>query len=149
MVTINLRDFYKESYKRDYFVDVPEEVAAVLKIHRKEDWTLEKRTNRKRMFLSLDCNDGVEYHVRCLPVAAEKVYFQSQEKLESHESQEFLKNVRDAFACLSEKQAKRIYAHAFLGIEMQEIAKMEGVAKSSVSESIKRGRKRMKKAHIC
>ena len=61
MVTINLRDFYKDAYKKDCFIEVPEEVAALLKVHRKEDWKDEKR-NGKGMILSLDCDDGVEYH---------------------------------------------------------------------------------------
>ena len=46
---------------------------------------------------------------------------------------------------LPEKQAKRIYARFFLGLTINEIAKIEGVSKSRVSESIRTGLKKLKK----
>ncbi len=44
-----------------------------------------------------------------------------------------------AIASLPDKQAKRIYAHFFLGMSKTAIARAEGVSKVSVSESIERG----------
>ena len=40
---------------------------------------------------------------------------------------------------LPEKQAKRIYARFFLGLTINEIAQIEGVSKSRISESIRTG----------
>lgn len=44
-----------------------------------------------------------------------------------------------AIAELPEKQAKRIYAHFYLGMSMTEIARAEGVTKARISQSIKYG----------
>ena len=46
---------------------------------------------------------------------------------------------------LPEKQAKRIYAKYFLGLTINEIAQIEGVSKSRVSESIRTGLEKLKK----
>ena len=50
-----------------------------------------------------------------------------------------------AIMSLPEKQAKRIYARFFLGMTINEIAQIEGVSKSRVSESIRTGLKKLKK----
>ena len=42
---------------------------------------------------------------------------------------------------LPEKQAKRIYAHFYLGMSKAAIARQEGVAENAVRESIDRGLK--------
>jgi RNA polymerase sigma-70 factor (ECF subfamily) len=50
-----------------------------------------------------------------------------------------------AIASLPDKQAKRIYAHYFLGISKAEIARAEGIAVSSVKDAIARGLKNIEK----
>lgn len=47
--------------------------------------------------------------------------------------------LHSAIASLPDKQAKRIYAHFFIGMSKTAIARAEGVSKVSVSESIERG----------
>ena len=49
------------------------------------------------------------------------------------------------FPRLSDKQAKRIYAHYFLGLSKTEIAQTEGVGKAAVCESIDRGLQELRK----
>ncbi|WP_330548355.1 sigma factor-like helix-turn-helix DNA-binding protein [Aminipila luticellarii] len=44
-----------------------------------------------------------------------------------------------AIASLPEKQAKRIYAHYFMGMSKTAIAKSEGVSEKAVRIGIKRG----------
>ena len=46
---------------------------------------------------------------------------------------------------LPEKQAKRIYARFFQSMSISDIARIEGVAASSVKESIDRGLKKISK----
>ena len=46
-----------------------------------------------------------------------------------------------AIATLPDKQAKRIYAHFFLGMSKTAIAKAEGVRVNAVCEAIDRGLK--------
>ena len=50
-----------------------------------------------------------------------------------------------AIMSLPEKQAKRIYAKYFLGLTINEIAQIEGVSKSRISESIRTGLEKLKK----
>lgn len=50
-----------------------------------------------------------------------------------------------AVTALSEKQAKRIYAHFYLGMTPVEIAHAEGVDPSCVRRSIRNGLKRLTK----
>lgn len=49
----------------------------------------------------------------------------------------------EAINSLPEKQAKRIYAYFFLGISKAEIARIEGVNKSTVSRSIDQALKKI------
>lgn len=46
-----------------------------------------------------------------------------------------------AIGTLPDKQAKRIYAHYFMGMSKTAIAKAEGVSKATVAESINRALK--------
>jgi len=50
-----------------------------------------------------------------------------------------------AINSLPEKQAKRIYAHFFLGMSKAEIARIEGVNKCQVSRSIEKALKNIEK----
>ncbi len=48
-----------------------------------------------------------------------------------------------AIASLPDKQAKRVYAHYFLGMSKAAIAKAEGVNKSQITRSINKALKSM------
>jgi RNA polymerase sigma-70 factor (ECF subfamily) len=48
-----------------------------------------------------------------------------------------------AIASLPDKQAKRVYAHYFLGMSRAAIAKAEGISKAAVGASIERGLRHM------
>ena len=48
-----------------------------------------------------------------------------------------------AIRVLPKKQAKRLYAHFYLGMSKAEIARQEGVTESAVRESINRGLKHL------
>lgn len=62
---------------------------------------------------------------------------------EIYERKVTMEQLHAAMASLPDKQAKRIYAHYFLGLTVTAIAKSEGVSAASVSESIQRGHRNM------
>ena len=81
---------------------------------------------RYRAQYSLDVGDGIEdATLRQLP--------NPETILENYQQREEL---YAAIMSLPKKQAKRIYARLFLGLTINEIAQIEGVSKSRVSESI-------------
>ena len=56
-----------------------------------------------------------------------------------------MEQLHAALAALPDKQAKRIYAHYFLGLNKAEIARSEKVGKATVCASISRGLKKVEK----
>ena len=134
MKEINLREYYP-FYTNDVIVSVPDEVVEVLEEYRRRDEAYRIRTYRHKAFYSLDMNDGIEREI---------VLFQPSpfEILEQMHLQEV---VYKGLTTLPEKQARRIYAHFFMGMSQTAIAKAEGCDKSSVRDSIHRGLERLKK----
>ena len=127
MITINLRDFYKDHYHRDCFVDVPEKVAKLLAQHKREDEShLRKQNRRKKLVLSLDYGDGIEHQALFLPISAEKMYYQQMKML----------TLNNALTQLPETQARRIYAYYILNVTKAKIAESEGVSERSLCPRI-------------
>ena len=116
MTKINLREQYPDFYKTDYIIEVPDEVAAVMKEHDRLEAAYRRRTYYHKAHYSLDRGDGIEYDALFVSMTP---------------------------AALPDKQAKRIYAYYFLGLTESAIAKSEGVSVASVSESIQRGLRNM------
>lgn len=132
MQRINLRDFYP-FYSADVFVDVSDEVAdALLEAQRVERNYIRRMFWNKAQF-SLDANDGIEHGA----------IFISLTPCEFYERKVTLEQLHAAIASLPDKQAKRIYAHYILGMSEANIAKAEGVTKSSICESIGHGLRNM------
>ena len=134
MKKINLRDYYP-FYTNDTTVEVPDEVAALLREYKLADAAYILRTYRHKAFLSLDYGDDIE---------REAVLFTPtlQEIVERHLEEE---RVYQAISSQPEKQRQRVYAHYILGITLMDIAKMEGVSLHAVHESIRRGLRRLEK----
>ena len=115
MKYINLRELYPDVYKTDTFVEVTEEVLAVIRATDRAEAAYTRRMYRHKAQYSLDCNNGIEKVVMVQPPA------------------------------LPDKQAKRIYAHFYLGMTPKEIAQAEGVDVSRVRDSIRKGLKKLAK----
>ena len=75
---------------------------------------------------SLDRGDGIEHDALFVSVSPCEIY----ERKVTYEQ------LYAAIASLPDKQAKRIYAHYFLGMSKGAIAKAEGVNKSQITRSI-------------
>lgn len=132
---INLRELYPDYYQTDIFIDIPEEVLAVITEETRAEASAKRKTYRYRAQYSLDVGDGIEGATLWQLPSPETI----MENYQQHEE------LYAAIMSLPEKQAKRIYARFFLGLTINEIAKIEGVSKSRISESIRTGLEKLKK----
>jgi RNA polymerase sigma-70 factor (ECF subfamily) len=134
MKKINLRELYP-FYEYDFFLEVSDKLAELLKLLNRKDHAYHEYRRFHRAYYSLDADDGIERDIILLVLSPEEIY---ERKLSRQE-------LYAAVNSLPEKQAKRIYAHFFLGMSKAEIARMEGVNKVSVTLSIDRALKNMEK----
>lgn len=134
MTKINLREFYPW-YISDEFIEVTDEVAEELRANRLYEAAHQRRLTRNKAQYSLDCEDGIEYSA-CLHEPT------PQELLERMERFYHLWNALNA---LPEIQGRRVDACVILGKSYREVARAEGVDKSTVRESVRAGLENMKK----
>ena len=132
MKRINLRDYYS-FYDYDFFIEVTDKLAELLMLFGRKDHADYERCRVYRAYYSLDANDGIERDFTLLVMSPEEIY---EKKLSRQE-------LYAAINSLPEKQAKRIYAHFFLGMSKAEIARFEGVSKMAVVLSIEKALKNM------
>ena len=135
MTKINLREQYPDFYKTDYIIEVPDEVAAVMKEHDRLEAAYRRRTYYHKAHYSLDRGDGIEYDA----------LFVSMTPCELYEHKVTMEQLHAAIAALPDKQAKRIYARYFLELASEAIAKSENISVSAVNSSIQRGLRNMEK----
>lgn len=128
MSKINLRDYYP-FYTSDCVIDVPDEIAAILHDLELREAAYRLRTYRHKAYYSLDRDDGIEHDILFVSLSPCEIY---ERKVTSQQ-------LHAAIASLPDKQAKRIYAHYFLGMSKTAIAKAEGVRESAVRDAIERG----------
>lgn len=134
MKRINLRDYYP-FYQSDFFVEVADEIASSLKCFKLSENAYKLRTYRHKAYYSLDRGDGIEQEIVFISFSPQEIY---ERRVTNHE-------LYTAINSLPEKQAKRVYAHFFLGISKTAIAKADGIRESAVRESIERGLKNIEK----
>ena len=115
MTEINLRDYYPNYYKTDYIIAVPDEVAAIMLEYDRLEAAYRRRTYYHNAHYSLDRGDGIEY----------EALFLSMSPCEIYERKVTMEQLHAAMATLPDKQAKRIYARYFLGLETLVIARSE------------------------
>lgn len=134
MKIINLRDFYP-FYTTNQFVEVSDEVAVAMYEADRLEKNYTRRMYRHRAHYSLDAGDGIEYEALFISLTPYEIY---ERKL-------IAEQLCAALNSLPDIQARRIHAHYILGISQTEIARIEGVGKSSVSECIELGLRNMEK----
>lgn len=135
MIEINLREFYPECYRSDYFVGVPDEVAELLILLKRHEQSQRRRIYKHKAQYSLDIYENVEREATLKSSSAEEVFEQFSEQ----------EQLYDAMMTLTHKQRIRLYAHFFLNMSYTQIAKQEGVDVTSVRESIQRAIKQLQK----
>lgn len=134
MKKINLRDYYPY-YTQDMIVEVPDEVADILREYKLAEAAYFLRTYRHKAYFSLDYDINVEHEAMVLVLTPTDIFEQKEENARLYE----------ALASLPEKQRNRITSHFLLGMSLSDIAKSEGTGVSSVHEGIQRGLRRLKK----
>lgn len=117
MKYINLRELYPDVYKTDTLVEVTEEELDVIQAADRAEAAYKRRMYRYKAQYSLDCNNGIEKVVMVQPPTPEEIL----------EDKQLRDQLYAAVMALPDKQAKRIYAHFYLGMTPKEIAQAEGV----------------------
>ena len=135
MAKINLRKYYPDYYDTDFIIEVPDEVAALMDSYEHAEAAYYLRRYRHKAYYSLDRGDGIEHDM----------LFVSLSPCEIYERKVTVEQLHAAIIALPDKQAKRIYAHYFLGMSKSAIAKAEGVNESAVREGIDRGLRNIEK----
>lgn len=128
MKRINLKDYY-DHISIDTYINVPDEVYDIFEAYRKAEQAYQSKRHYHKAYYSLDRDDGIEHRALFVSLSPDEIY---ERKLTSEQ-------LHAAIATLPDKQAKRIYAHFFLGMSKTVIAKSEGVNKSQVTRSINKG----------
>lgn len=131
---INLKDYYSH-ITVDTYIDIPDEVFNIFEEYRKAEQAYQSRIRYHKAYYSLDRGDGIEHTALFVSLSPDEIY---ERKLTTEQ-------LHAAIATLPDKQAKRIYAHYFLGMSKAAIAKAEGTSASSVKDAIRRGLCRLEK----
>ena len=135
MKQINLRELYPNVYKTDTYVDVTDEVMDAMKAQDRTEANQRRLIRRYKAYHSLDSENGIE-----------RMFCSCSQPPDEMLIEQFVrKQLYDAVMALPDKQAKRIYAHYYLGMSKTEIARCEGVHESTVRESIYQGLKMLSK----
>lgn len=134
MKEINLRDYYP-FYTSDVIVEVPDEVADLLRKSKLDEAAYFLRTYRHKAYFSLDYDVNAEREALVIVLSPLDIMEQKEENARLYQ----------ALAALPEKQRNRIYAHFFLGMSKTDIAKAEGTHKSRITRSINAGLRSLEK----
>lgn len=134
MERINLKDYYP-FYEYDFFLEVTDELAELLKLLKRKNHADYERRRTHKAYYSLDTDNGIEIDFTLLVLSPEEIY---QQKMN-------YKVLYASINSLPDKQAKRIYAHFFLGMNKAEIARVEGVNKSTITRSIEQALRSMER----
>lgn len=134
MKSVNLRKLYP-FYPSDQWIEVSDEIAQTIRSFELSENAFKLRTYRHKAYYSLDRNDGIEKEMLLVSLSSQELY---ERKVTQQE-------LYAAISQLPEKQAKRIYAHFFLGMSKTAIANVERVDERAVRKSIERGLMQMEK----
>ena len=141
MAIINLRKYYYPIYTKDTFIEVPDDVAAVLE----EERRIENRQHHKKSYYhvySMDCSPGIENHAMFLVLSPEELMIRAEDEAAA---ELMLVHLAEAVTHLSPVQVRRLHARYALKKKFREIAADEGVRGSSVNASVTGAVKKLQK----
>ena len=134
MPKINLKAYYP-FYTSDCWIDVPQSVADELAASKRAEHAWHVKIQRHHAYYSLDVGDEIEGAALFTALRPEEIV----------ERRIAAQQLYAALLTLPPKQARRIYAHFFLGMGPVEIARIEGKDESAIRQSIKWGLKSLSK----
>ncbi len=132
MAVINLRKYYYPAYTKDTFIEVPDEVAAVLEECRLYENRQEGRKSYYHVY-SIDQSPAIENHAMFLVLSPEELMIQAEDEANA---ELMLEHLADAILLLSPIQARRLHARFVLKKKFREIAADEGVSGSCAADSV-------------
>ena len=141
MATINLRKHYYPLYTKDTFIEVPDEVAAVMEECRLYENRQEGRKSYYHVY-SMDCSPGIENHVMFLVQSPEDLIIR---EIDDAAEELLLERLTEAITHLSPTQARRLYARFALKKTFREIAADEGISGSCACDSVTGALKKLQK----
>ena len=134
MKKINLKKYYPLFHEQDMWIDVPDAVVCALDELYRAEAACYSKIRYHKAYYSLDRVDGIENASLFLFPSPEDQVIQRLDR----------NLLYAAILRLPEKQAHRLYAHYFLGLSINQIARQEGVTPSAVSISLKKAKKNLK-----
>ena len=141
MAIINLRKHYYPLYTTDTFVEVPDEVAAVMEECRLYENRQEGRKKYYHVY-SMDCSPGIENHSMFLVQSPEDLIIR---EIDEAAEELLLAHLAEAITHLSPTQARRLYARYALKKKFREIAADEGISGSCACDSVTGALKKLQK----
>ena len=134
MAVINLRKYYPW-YTRDEFIEVSDEVAAVLADSIRLECNYAERVRQNKAYFSLNAGDGIEREACYINMTPHEIY-----------EHELLRcRLCQALNSLPASMGRRVEAYYLFGMSKADIARAEGVWENAVRYSIRRGIRAMKK----
>lgn len=127
MKKINLKAYYVH-ITEDIYLDIPDEVFNIFEEYRKAEQAYQSRIRYHKAYYSLNRDDGIEHSALFVSLSPDEIYERKLTREQLHA----------AIATLPDKQAKRIYAHYFLGMSKAAITKAEGVSEAAVRIGIEK-----------
>ena len=131
---INLKAYYP-FLSEECYIEVEKEIVEVLNFYSIKESSYRRKQRYHHAYFSLDREDGIERSILNKSIAPDQIY----------EQKIILHCLYEAIAILPKKQARRIYARFFLGMNNTDIAAIEGVSRAAVGDSIRRGLKMIEK----
>ena len=141
MAIINLRKHYYPLYTKDTFIEVPDEVAAVMEECRLYENRQEGRKKYYHVY-SMDCSPGIENHAMFLVQSPEDLIIQ---EIDDAAEELLLERLAEAITHLSPTQARRLHARFALEKKFREIAADEGISGSCACDSVTGALKKLQK----
>ena len=141
MAIINLRKHYYPLYTKDTFVEVPDEVAAVMEEYRLYENRQEGRKKYYHVY-SMDCSPGIENHAMFLVQSPEDLIIR---EIDEAAEELLLERLAEAITHLSPTQARRLHARYALEKKFREIAADEGISGSCACDSVTGALKKLQK----
>lgn len=134
MKKVNLKDLYYY-IQNDIEVEVDDDIYELIILLKRKEHAYREKIRRNKAYYSLDRNDGIENEAIKKVKSPEEIFNEKNEQIE----------LLDLIRKLPEKQAERIIAYFYYDLSVGEIARIQGVHQTTVSESILLGIKNLKK----